>query len=59
MLANDDHFTVSDHKVIEWEAEVDSQEEAGHERVVGWNIAAITEEDVKAAETLWKELAKE
>jgi len=39
--------------------EVDRQEEAGHERVVGWNLAARTEEDVKAAETLWMELAKE
>jgi len=39
--------------------EVDRQEEAGHERVVGWNIAAMTEEDAKAAEKLWMELAKE
>jgi hypothetical protein len=39
--------------------EVDSQEEAGHERVVGWNLAAITEEDAKAVEKLWMELEKE
>jgi ribosomal protein L10 len=39
--------------------EVDRQEEAGHERVVGGNIVAMTEEDAKAAEKLWMELAKE
>jgi hypothetical protein len=41
------------------EVEVDRQKEAGHERVAGWNIAAMTEEDAKAAEKLWMELAKE
>jgi hypothetical protein len=49
----DDHATGSDHEIIEWEVEVDRQEEAGHERVVGWNIASLTDEDVKAAEKLW------
>jgi hypothetical protein len=39
--------------------EVHRQEEAGHDRVVGWNLAAMTEEDAKAAEKLWMELAKE
>jgi hypothetical protein len=55
----DDHATGSDPEVIEWEVEVDRQEEAGHERTEGWNIAALTEEDAKAAEKLWMELAKE
>jgi len=58
ILADDDHATGSDHEVIELEVEVDWQEEAGHERVVGWYIAAMTEEDAKAAEKLWMELAK-
>jgi len=58
ILADDDHATGSDHEVIEWEVEVDRQEEVGHERVVGWNLAAMTEEDTKAAEKLWIELAK-
>jgi len=58
ILADDNHPTGSDHEVIEWEVEVDRQEEAGHERVVGWNLAAMTEEDAKAAEKLWMELAK-
>ena len=36
----------------------DRQEEAARELVVGWNLAAMTEEDVKAAEKVWMELAK-
>jgi len=55
----DDHATGSDHEVIEWEVGVDRQEEADHERIVGWNLAAITEKDTEAAEKLWMELAKE
>jgi len=39
--------------------EVDRQEEADHERVVGWNLAAMTEKDAEAAEKLWTELARE
>lgn len=27
-------------------------------RVVGWNLAAMMEEDLEAAEKLWRELAK-
>ena len=38
---------------------VDRQEEADHGRVVGWNLAAMTEKDVEAAGKLWAELAKE
>jgi hypothetical protein len=55
----DDHATGSDHEVIEWEVGVDRQEEADHETVVGWNLAAMTETDVEAAGKLWAELAKE
>jgi len=29
-----------------------------HERIVGWNLAAMTEKDAEAAEKLWKELSK-
>jgi len=32
---------------------------AGHERVVEWNVVAMMEEDAKAAERLWMELAIE
>jgi hypothetical protein len=38
---------------------VDRQEKADHERVVVWNLAAMTENDVDAAEKLWRELARE
>ena len=55
----DDHATSSDHEVIEWEVGVDRQEEADHERVVGWNLVAMTEKDMEAAEKLWMQLAKE
>jgi len=56
----DDHATGLDHEVIEWEAGVNRQEEeADHERVVGWNLAAMTVEDTEAAEKLWMKLAKE
>jgi len=55
----DDHATGSDHELIEWEVGVDRQEEANHERVVGWNFAAMTEKDMDAAGKLWVELAKE
>ena len=51
----DDHATGSDHEVIKWELEVDRQEEADHKRVVGWNLAAMTEPDLEAAEKLWRE----
>jgi len=54
----DDHATESDHEVIEWEVGVDRQEEADHERVVGWNLAAMTEKDVEAAGKLLAEVAK-
>jgi hypothetical protein len=55
----DDHATGSHHNITEWEVEVDRPEEAGQERVVGWNLAAIIEKDMKAAEKLWMELLKE
>ena len=38
---------------------VDRQEEAGHERVVGWNSGAMTEKDAKPVENLLMESAKE
>jgi ribosomal protein L10 len=35
------------------------QEEVDHERVAGYNLAAMTEEDAGAAEKLWMEFVKE
>ena len=54
-----DHATGSDHKVIEWEVEVDRQMEADHERVIGWNLLVMMEKDAEAAEKLWTKLGKE
>ena len=42
----DNHPTGTDHKVMQREVEADRQEEADHERLVGWKIAAMTEEDL-------------
>ena len=55
----DDHATGSDQEVVVCEVAADRQEEADHERVVGWNLAAMTEKDVEAAEKLWREFARE
>jgi len=55
----DDHSTGSDHEIIEWEVDANWLVEADHERVVGWNLAAMMDEDAKAAEKLWAELPKE
>jgi hypothetical protein len=48
----DDYATGSDHEVIEWKVGVDRQEEVDHERVVGWNLPVMTEEDPEAAKKL-------
>ena len=37
LILPDDHAARSDNDVIEWEVEAERQEEADHERVVGWN----------------------
>jgi len=54
----DDHATGSDQDVIEWEVDAHRQEEADHERAVGWNLAEMTKEDAEDAEKLLAELAK-
>jgi hypothetical protein len=51
--------TGTDHEVIEWAVKVGRQEEVDHERVVGWNFTAITEQDLEAVEKLWMERAKD
>ena len=51
----EDHATGSDPEVIEWEVGEARQEEADHNRVVGWNFAAMPEKDVEGAEKLWME----
>jgi len=58
ILAND-HTTGFDHEDIECKVDADTQEEADHDKVVGWNLSAMKVEDVEAAEKRWTELAKE
>jgi hypothetical protein len=53
------HATGSDHKVIDSEFNVDKQEEADNMEVIGWNLGAMSNEDTKAAEILWRQLARE
>jgi len=50
------HAPGSDHEVIEREFSVDTQDEADHVQVMGWNLAAMSQEDEKAVEKLWNEL---
>jgi len=54
----DPHTTASGHAVMVWEVGVDRQEEVDHERVVRWNLAAMTGKETEAVEKLWKDLAK-
>jgi hypothetical protein len=37
---------------------VENQEESGGTQVVGWNLAAMSQEDKEQAEKLWGEQAK-
>jgi hypothetical protein len=41
--------------VIEWGIIVDKQEEEDHVQLIGWNLAAMSKEDDKPADKLWKE----
>jgi hypothetical protein len=59
MILDGSHATGSNHESIQWELEMQKQEEAGGTQVVGWNLAAILQEDVEVAEELWREQAKE
>jgi hypothetical protein len=45
--------------VIEWEFNIDKQEEADHMQVKVWNLAAMSKEDQESAEKLWRELERE
>ena len=51
-IVADDHATGSDHEVIEWNVGVHTEEQADHDRVVRWDLAAMTEKDVEGAEKL-------
>jgi hypothetical protein len=59
MILNWSKATGSDHEIIEWELEVEMQEEAEGTQVIGWILASMMQEDMKVAEELWRERAKE
>jgi hypothetical protein len=58
ILAND-HYTGSNHKDIEWEEDVNRQQQVDHEMVVGLNLPPMRGKDMEVVEKLWMELAKE
>jgi hypothetical protein len=58
MILDGSHVTGSDHKIIEWEVDMEKQEEAEGTQVVGWNQAAMLQEDEKQAKNVWIATAK-
>jgi len=52
MILDRSHTTGSDHKIIEWELELQNQEEAGSTQVVGWNLPAMSQENLEVADEL-------
>lgn len=55
----EDHATGFHHEVMELEVAAEMEDEAEHERLVGRNLAAMTDKTVENAEKLWTEPAKE
>jgi len=55
-ILNRSHATDSDDEIIEWEVNVDKQEDAEDVRIVGWNLSTMSKEDEEAAVKLWTEL---
>jgi hypothetical protein len=52
MILEGSHATRFNHEVIEWELGLEMQDSAGGTQVVGWNLAAMSQEDVEVAEEL-------
>jgi hypothetical protein len=57
-MLDGNHATGSDHEIIECEVVIEKQEEAGDTLVVGWNLAAMSQEAMAQAEKLWTEQAR-
>jgi hypothetical protein len=59
-ILEESHATDSDYEVIEWEFNPDKQEEeADHVQIIGWHLAAMSNEDEEAAEKLCQELERD
>jgi len=59
MILDRSNATGSDHDTREWELGMKKQEEAGGTQIIGWNLVAMSQEDVEVAEELWRQRAKE
>jgi len=59
MILATSHATGSDHEIIEWELDMEIQEEAGGTQVIRGNLAAMTQDDVEVSEELWRQWAAE
>jgi len=58
MILDRSHVTASDHEIIEWKVDMEKQVQAEGTQVVGWNLAAMSQEDEEQAEKCWKERAR-
>jgi endonuclease/exonuclease/phosphatase family metal-dependent hydrolase len=50
--------TQSDHEIIKWEVQMYMQEEGGGTQVIGWNLAAMSQDDKEHAEKLGRKRAR-
>jgi len=57
LILADDYAAGSDYNLIDWE--IETEREVEYEWVVRWNLATMTGKNVKAAEMIWTEPAKE
>jgi hypothetical protein len=48
----------SDHEIMEWEVDMEKQEQAAGTQVIGWNLAAMSQEDKEQAEELCRKQAR-
>jgi hypothetical protein len=51
------HAIGSDPEIIDWVIDVEQQQYAGGTEVVGWNLAAMSQEDNMQTDSLWREQA--
>jgi len=52
MILDVSHASGSNREIIEWELEMEKQEEARGTEIIGWNLAAMSQEDLEASEDL-------
>lgn len=57
MTLDGNHAMGSDDWIIEWQIDMEKQEDAGCTQAVWWNQAAMLHEDMEQADKLWRERA--